>query len=1011
MLKAVASYADNPRLLESTLVAKYRPFAAEVKRALRTWVSASDARQLQRNSVSLKVQEILRSSGVFPQGSIQLSLGNVLSMVEAYEDSPHLLTEHLRSTCLLRDREVIFLEDWKTDCDVQEINYMEYYKMMDAFDKAQGSWFNTLRMTHRDRALFIFPCSPEDVDSSGSPGAVRVRVWLAHFRQAVQVCVKHTAFDLFIVVAIMVSTVCLAVDTPLRPPDHHTEVLIEELQLATMVVFAAETVLKSIAYGFVFNENAYLLRNRWNRLDFIITFTSVLGECLPNNRGMDLHRQLRMLRPLRFINRLGGVKVVFTAILLSLPPLMNVTVISLVVWMVFAIVGLQQFNGKFHACSKSSYGDMSAEFPTREACLNASLSWRNHPANFDNVGNAFLTLFQVASLEGWVEIMHLSVDAVSYDEAPRKDYNPIVAYYYILFVIFGSFVILNLFVGVLIDTFTAQKQAVGGSIVLSQGQERWVRTHSEMLEMVNEGSHAAPPDGLAPWRLKLHHIVTSRKFDLTIAGCIGVNVLVMALEHHPSSPAFDLLMLVVNDAILGVFAVEAIMKVVAFGPRRYLGNPWCRFDLTIVVVSTVPFILTSLLHIAGKDSSVDRINEFRALQLLRLLRMMRASRGVRRMLNTFLLSLPSLLNVSAVLSLLLFIYAVLGVRVFSLATWGEGIDRLANFTHFGPAILLLFRMTTGEDWHVIMYDCMATPEEGCEEHLGGCLPYWWGPLYFASFCLVGMHMLSNLFVAVVVDNFGKAGHNVLDDAYRTTLHRQWELYADGKRLPLYSLEKFLTGIGPPLGLYPDSKIVKPFIKSLNLNASDGQGGELGMYVHQSELYPKLFCAAFGTPLPEKTQRKLTKQQEQLERDMQHERVTPLSDVTDIVRVQALCRGFLTRCRMKRWKREYRKKHRWQTFQTDDGDEYYYDVITGVTTWEKPQTTLTDSELREWYKRQIADRNPNATAAADSKKAWPTPKPPTCWVQFTDDTTGARYYHDVVSENTTWDAPLLYCREI
>ena len=332
-------------------------------------------------------------------------------------------------------------------------------------------------------------------------------------------------------------------------------------------------------------------------------------------------------------------------------------------------------------------------------------------------------------------------------------------------------------------------------------------------------------------------------------------------------------------------------------------------------------------------------------------------------------------------------------------------------------------MTTGEEWHKLMYDAMASEEEGCEPRLGGCLPYWWAALYFCSYSLVGMYMLSNLFVAVVVDNFGQSNASVLDETYRTHLRKAWNEHSDGRYLPVCNLEAFLKDIGPPLGLYPHSRRVKEFVGCLDLQAVRGNAQGDGAVIHQSELYPKLFHNAFGTPLPEKDERRLKAQMERmhvkLKGEAQSEDATPLRDIQRVVKIQAICRGFLTRCRIRRLKREYRRKHRWQEHETDDGDTYYYDVVTGVSSWEKPPNLcITEADLREWYtqRNREAKAAPNEEqeadgAADDSRLDVVARGPENKWVEYSDDATGTAYYHDVLSGQTVWEKPLFYCQEL
>ena len=78
---------------------------------------------------------------------------------------------------------------------------------------------------------------------------------------------------------------------------------------------------------------------------------------------------------------------------------------------------------------------------------------------------------------------------------------------------------------------------------------------------------------------------------------------------------------------------------------------------------------------------------------------------MQKLLNTFLLAIPELANVGALLFLFLFLFAVLGVFLFSGIKLQTNLDTHANFQHFSIALLTLFRVVTGEDWQAIMFDC------------------------------------------------------------------------------------------------------------------------------------------------------------------------------------------------------------------------------------------------------------------------------------------------------------------
>ena len=89
------------------------------------------------------------------------------------------------------------------------------------------------------------------------------------------------------------------------------------------------------------------------------------------------------------------------ALFTSIPALGNVLLVCLVVWVVFSILGVQLFAGKFYKCVDSDDNRLSATaVPDKAACLssNNSYTWKNSKANFDNVAIGFLALFQVVGV-------------------------------------------------------------------------------------------------------------------------------------------------------------------------------------------------------------------------------------------------------------------------------------------------------------------------------------------------------------------------------------------------------------------------------------------------------------------------------------------------------------------------------------------------------------------------------------------------------------------------------------
>ncbi len=188
-------------------------------------------------------------------------------------------------------------------------------------------------------------------------------------------------------------------------------------------------------------------------------------------------------------------------------------------------------------------------------------------------------------------------------------------------------------------------------------------------------------------------------------------------------------------AVLGIFIVEAALKMFALAPRpwNYFREGWNVFDFLIIVASLVPTI--------GFFATITRV-----ARLLRMLRLFSAIPELRLLVTTLVRSLPGMLNIVIMVSVLSYVYAIIGHELF------EHHDP-THWHNLGISLLSLFRVVTLEDWTDIMYTAM-------ELH-----PLSW--IYFVSFVVLGSFVTVNLFIAVVISN--------LDEAKRERLRQFTEM--------------------------------------------------------------------------------------------------------------------------------------------------------------------------------------------------------------------------------------------
>jgi hypothetical protein len=230
-----------------------------------------------------------------------------------------------------------------------------------------------------------------------------------------------------------------------------------------------------------------------------------------------------------------------------------------------------------------------------------------------------------------------------------------------------------------------------------------------------------------------------------------LNMIQMALLYETIDDTMVDVLRVSNYIFSFIFFVEACLKLVAFG-KSYFKNAWNKFDSFVVVSSIFDLVLevmgSASLTWLSAGPQIARV--MRVLRVTRVLRLFGKAKGLQAIIQTIIFSIPSILNVTMLLMLIFFMFSILGVFMFGEVTEGEVLDDLKNFNNFFNAFLLLFAVSTGEDWNLIMFDCGRTPPDCIPKRTCGNI---FAKLYFYALVLVCSHVMLNLFILVIIQQF------------------------------------------------------------------------------------------------------------------------------------------------------------------------------------------------------------------------------------------------------------------
>ena len=108
--------------------------------------------------------------------------------------------------------------------------------------------------------------------------------------------------------------------------------------------------------------------------------------------------------------------------------------------------------------------------------------------------------------------------------------------------------------------------------------------------------------------------------------------------------------------------MEAAIKIKAIGDE-YFHNNWNKFDLFIVITSDIAIVLELLAQFDGNLKKLSMI--VNTIRVLRVLRLIRVSEDLRMLIDSLFVILPSISNVISLIFLMLFIFAIIGMNMFS----------------------------------------------------------------------------------------------------------------------------------------------------------------------------------------------------------------------------------------------------------------------------------------------------------------------------------------------------------
>eukprot|EP00232_Nephroselmis_pyriformis_P016757 CAMPEP_0182878560 /NCGR_PEP_ID=MMETSP0034_2-20130328/15427_1 /TAXON_ID=156128 /ORGANISM="Nephroselmis pyriformis, Strain CCMP717" /LENGTH=787 /DNA_ID=CAMNT_0025011449 /DNA_START=233 /DNA_END=2593 /DNA_ORIENTATION=+ len=610
------------------------------------------------------------------------------------------------------------------------------------------------------------------------------------FRIKVRKIVKSQPFDWFITFIIMINCAFLSTYLPLDPPDSARNKLLNSADQIFTIVFTVEMCFKILAFG----VKIYASDN-WNRLDMVVVvsglITLFLGDAVSNLSSI---RTMRVLRPLRTITVFPGLRVLVSTILSSIPMIFNVLIVCFYLFILFGILGVQNFEGQLaNRCvevdattgnvTRTIHGELVLEQrPTQDEvfCSISTKFWHGQHCSsgyecrrvenpnygitgFDNLLQAFLAIFQVITLEQWVDIMYITQDTT-------QGWSFL---YFVVLVFVGAFFLVNLALAVITGIHDQavraekrrKKRAADRAAWLAEhpdepmhsGPEKEPETvgeaflsglkktanmavdlekgaHNMATSAVNSASNMVMNTGVMKGTGNIcKRFIDKPAFASTITSLIMLNTALLSLEYHGQPKLYGLVLEYANQVLALIFVGEMLIKMLGLGLRQYFKDKFNAFDFVVN--------LSSIAELAfGGTGGGSSLTALRAFRILRVLKLAGSWKSLQDFLETLQKTVLELGNFTFIVLLVIFIYALLGMQLFGGKFDFDGEVPRHNFDSLLWASVTVFQVLTGEDWPVVMTDTVRATS-------------WVATLYSISLVLIGNYVVINLFIAILLSSF------------------------------------------------------------------------------------------------------------------------------------------------------------------------------------------------------------------------------------------------------------------
>ncbi|KAL4460880.1 hypothetical protein ABPG74_016352 [Tetrahymena malaccensis] len=592
------------------------------------------------------------------------------------------------------------------------------------------------------------------------------------------------------------------------------------IQIACDSFFICETIMNILAAGLIEGRHSYM-KNSYNVLNILAIIGSV-GERLANEEHSSYFFPLKVLRIIRIMYFFPILKNRLNSLISTLPELYKIVLGLLAIMTIYALVGLHIFQGALEfRCRFESEPTHDGLFEADESQKN--LCGRQSGCNegtycrapfqydvpfhveetyfenldfgcvkFDHFGWSLFAVFHIVESIGWSNIMFIHW---------RFFDTRVCSFFFISLLVFGFYIILNLFLGALYDGFqtrqtiksiakreikqekkkekTTIKNVIGKKnrkTYNEQSQKLLTNNSSQALNILIKHAMDRISSNNIPVKYKIYNFQSikyygysfksmlqnmgflkcfyeSGYFNLFSYSIIIANYIVLCCDKYPIKDSMQKNLILADTILTIFFLIEVIIRIFS-QKKEFFKNLIDLADLAILIANIIMFIVgfaqgQNMFRTETQEQAIVKC--LKGWRLFRILLEMTVLYPLGILIEAFFKTFVGLFYHTIIVAIFILAFSILGMNLFAYRARFEEEIQLAhdpvegkpyifNFDTFGNSIITVILCFLNEEWHLIMYYYM---------HAVGNI----ASLFFIIVICIGEITLMRLFLAIYIQNY------------------------------------------------------------------------------------------------------------------------------------------------------------------------------------------------------------------------------------------------------------------